>query len=157
MNNDEYLTFVLGKETYALDILQVKEICSYEPATPIANAPNYVKGVINLRGDIVPIIDLRVKFGIGQAIYNEFTIVIMLNIEDRIIGIVVDEVSDVININLADIQPAPDFGVAFDNAYLKGLTEVQDNMVIIVNINKLMTSKDIGIFAQMELEAGATA
>src|SRR4051812_1718830 len=92
----EFLTFTLGEENYALDILTVKEIRGYESVTKIANAPAFIKGVINLRGDIVPIVDLRIKFNVGQAIYNEFTIVIVLHIHNRIVGIVVDGVSDVV-------------------------------------------------------------
>ncbi len=149
MDKCEYLTFVLGTETYALDILAVKEIRSYAPVTTLANTPPYVKGVLNLRGDIVPIIDLRLKFNIGAATYTDFTIVIMLHINERIIGIVVDEVSDVIVIDTDTIQPAPEMGGSFDSAYLDGLVEANDNLTIIVNINKLMTSQDMGIFAHI--------
>ena len=95
----EYLSFVLGDEHYALDITTVKEIRGYEQVTKIANAPAFIKGVINLRGDIVPIVDLRIKFNVGEATYNDFTIVIMLNIQERIVGIVVDGVSDVIRLS----------------------------------------------------------
>ncbi|RDL43454.1 chemotaxis protein CheW [Marinomonas piezotolerans] len=142
----EFLTFVLGDETYALDIMTVKEIRGYEIATKIANAPNYIKGVINLRGDIVPIIDLRIKFGIGEATYNEWTIVIMLNVRDRIVGIVVDGVSDVMNLEEDDIKPAPEFGVSFDSRYLHGLAAIDDLMVIIVDIEELISSDELGIF-----------
>ena len=110
----EYLTFMLGEEQYGLAIIQVKEIRGYEPVTKIANAPDFIKGVINLRGDIVPIVDLRVKFKVSEATYNEFTIVIMLNVQDRIVGIVVDSVSDVINVTEEEVHPPPEFGVAFD-------------------------------------------
>ena len=142
----EFLTFVLGDETYALDIMTVKEIRGYETTTKIANAPDFIKGVINLRGDIVPIIDLRLKFGIGEATYNEWTIVIMLNIHDRIVGIVVDGVSDVMNLEDEEIKPAPDFGVAFDSQYLHGLAALEDNMVIIVDIEALISSDELGVF-----------
>ena len=142
----EFLTFVLGDETYALDIMTVKEIRGYETTTKIANAPSYIKGVINLRGDIVPIVDLRIKFGIGEATYNEWTIVIMLNVRDRIVGIVVDGVSDVMNLEDEDIKPAPEFGVAFDSRYLQGLAALQNEMVIIVDIEALISSDELGIF-----------
>lgn len=146
MPTREFLTFVLGEETYALDIMTVKEIRGYETATKIANAPSFIKGVINLRGDIVPIIDLRIKFGIGEATYNEWTIVIMLNIHERIVGIVVDGVSDVMNLEEEDIKPAPEFGVAFDSRYLHGLAALEENMVIIVDIEALISSDELGIF-----------
>lgn len=142
----EFLTFVLGDENYALDIMTVKEIRGYEPATRIANAPSYIKGVINLRGDIVPIVDLRIKFDIGEATYNEWTIVIMLNVHDRVVGIVVDGVSDVMNLEAEDIKPAPEFGVAFDSRYLHGLAALEDQMVIIVDIEELISSDEIGVF-----------
>ncbi|MCO4786488.1 chemotaxis protein CheW [Marinomonas atlantica] len=146
MPTREFLTFVLGDETYALDIMTVKEIRGYEATTKIANAPDFIKGVINLRGDIVPIIDLRIKFGIGEATYNEWTIVIMLNIHERIVGIVVDGVSDVMNLEEDDIRPAPEFGVAFDSQYLHGLAALEDHMVIIVDIEALISSDELGIF-----------
>ncbi|WP_018983583.1 chemotaxis protein CheW [Salinimonas chungwhensis] len=143
---NEFLSFVLGEEHYALDISAVKEIRGYEPVTKIANAPDFIKGVLNLRGDIVPIIDLRIKFNVGAPVYNEFTIVIMLNVLDRIVGIVVDGVSDVIRLNDDEIRPPPEFGVAFDSRYLQGLASVEENMVILVNIEHLISSSELGLF-----------
>jgi purine-binding chemotaxis protein CheW len=145
-SQQEFLTFVLGDENYALDIMTVKEIRGYEAVTKIANAPDYIKGVLNLRGDIVPIIDLRIKFNVGDVTYNEFTIVIMLIIEDRIVGIVVDEVSDVIKVDKEQILPPPEFGVAFDSSYLHGLTNIDEQMIILVNIQKLISSDELGLF-----------
>lgn len=145
-SQQEFLTFVLGDENYALDIMTVKEIRGYEQVTKIANAPDYIKGVLNLRGDIVPIIDLRIKFQVGEATYDEFTIVIMLMIADRVVGIVVDEVSDVIKVDDEAIRPPPEFGVAFDSAYLHGLTTINEQMIILVNIQKLISSDELGLF-----------
>lgn len=141
----EFLSFVLGEEHYALDIMSVKEIRGYESVTPIAKAPAFIKGVINLRGDIVPIVDLRLKFEVGEATYNEFTIVIMLNVSDRIVGIVVDGVSDVIRLADEEIRPPPEFGVAFDSRYLLGLVPIDDHMVILVNIESLISSDELGL------------
>ena len=141
----EYLSFVLGKECYAIDIATVKEIRGYEPATKIANAPAFIKGVLNLRGDIVPIVDLRIKFEVGTPTYNEFTIVIMLHIFDRILGVVVDAVSDVVRLTDEDILPPPNFGVAFDSQFLLGLADVESSMVILVNIEKLITSDALAL------------
>ena len=149
----EFLTFVLGDENYALDIMTVKEIRGYETVTKIANAPEFIKGVINLRGDIVPIVDLRIKFDVGEATYNEFTIVIMLNVGDRIVGIVVDEVSDVIKVNESEIKPPPEFGVAFDSSYLLGLAPIDDLMIILVNIESLISSEELGLFESKESTA----
>ena len=142
----EFLTFVLGDENYALDIMTVKEIRGYEAVTKIANAPPFIKGVINLRGDIVPIVDLRIKFEVGEATYNEFTIVIMLNVGERIVGIVVDEVSDVIKVSDSEIKPPPEFGVAFDSSYLLGLAPIDEQMIILVNIESLISSDELGLF-----------
>lgn len=142
----EFLTFTLADEHYGLDIMQVKEIRGYEAVTKIANAPPFIKGVLNLRGDIVPIVDLRLKFAVGEATYNEFTIVIMLHIGERIVGIVVDSVSDVINIGSDDVKAPPEFGVAFDSQYLYGLAPVNEHMVILLNIEKLITSNELGLF-----------
>lgn len=142
----EFLTFTLGSEHYGLDIMKVKEIRGYEAVTKIANAPAFIKGVLNLRGDIVPIVDLRLKFDVGEATYNEFTIVIMLHIGERIVGIVVDAVSDVINIGSDEVKPPPQFGVAFDSQYLHGLVAVNDHMVILLNIEKLISSQELGLF-----------
>jgi len=142
----EFLTFTLGDEHYGLDIMKVKEIRGYEPVTKIANAPAFIKGVLNLRGDIVPIVDLRLKFAVGDATYNEFTIVIMLHIGERIVGIVVDAVSDVINISSDEVKPPPQFGVAFDSQYLHGLAPVNEQMIILLNIEKLISSSELGLF-----------
>lgn len=142
----EFLTFTLGDENYALDILTVKEIRGYESVTKIANAPPFIKGVINLRGDIVPIVDLRIKFNVGKVTYDEFTIVIVLHIHHRIVGIVVDGVSDVVSLSQEQMRPPPDFGVAFNSRYLLGLATVNEQMIILVDINELISSEELGLF-----------
>lgn len=144
--NKEFLTFTLGDENYALDILTVKEIRGYENPTKIANAPAFIKGVINLRGDIVPIVDLRIKFNVGQASYDEFTIVIVLHIHSRIVGVVVDGVSDVVSLSKEQLKPPPDFGVAFDSRYLLGLATINEQMIILVDIDQLISSEEMGLF-----------
>jgi purine-binding chemotaxis protein CheW len=142
----EFLTFTLGDEHYGLNIMRVKEIRGYEPVTKIANAPPFIKGVLNLRGDIVPIVDLRLKFDVGEATYTELTIVIMLHIGERIVGIVVDAVSDVINIGTDEVKPPPPFGVAFDSQYLHGLVPMNEQMIILLNIEALISSKELCLF-----------
>lgn len=142
----EFLSFTLGEEHYAVDIMKVQEIRGWEKATKIANAPDFIKGVINLRGDIVPIVDLRIKFNVGEPTYNEFTIVIVLQIHSRIVGIVVDSVSDVVRLTPEQIRPAPEFGVAFDSRYLDGLASVDDQMIILVDIAELITSEELALF-----------
>ncbi|AQT60151.1 chemotaxis protein CheW [Cellvibrio sp. PSBB023] len=152
----EFLTFSLGDENYAIDILTVKEIRGYESVTKIANAPTFIKGVINLRGDIVPIVDLRIKFNVGKVTYDEFTIVIVLHIRNRIVGIVVDGVSDVVSLSKEQLRPPPDFGVAFNSRYLLGLATVNEQMIILVDINELISSEELGLFDTAESMAART-
>lgn len=139
----EYLTFTLGSEEYAIDILKVQEIRGYEQPTLIANAPDFIKGVINLRGIIVPIVDLRIKFKLGKIGYTPFTVVIILNIAGRVIGAVVDSVSDVISLNASQIRPAPDFSGSFDTKYILGLASMDARMMIVTDIERLMSSADM--------------
>ncbi|RIX41186.1 MAG: chemotaxis protein CheW [Rhodocyclales bacterium GT-UBC] len=139
----EYLTFTLGSEEYAIDILKVQEIRGYEVPTLIANAPAFIKGVINLRGIIVPIVDLRIKFNLGKIEYTPFTVVVILNIAGRVIGVVVDSVSDVISLTGAQVRQAPDFSGSFDTKYILGLATVDGRMMIVTDIERLMTSADM--------------
>lgn len=141
----EYLTFTLGSEEYAIDILKVQEIRGYEAPTLIANAPAFIKGVINLRGIIVPIVDLRVKFNLGNIEYTPFTVVIILNVAGRVIGVVVNSVSDVISLNRSQIRQAPDFSGSFDTKYILGLATVEKRMLIVTDIERLMTSADMAL------------
>lgn len=143
MAASEYLTFTLGNEEYAIDILKVQEIRGYEQPTLIANAPPFIKGVINLRGIIVPVVDLRIKFNLGKIEYTPFTVVIILNVARRVIGVVVDSVSDVISLTPAQIRPAPDFSGTFDTRYIQGLATQGTRMMIVTDIERLMTSADM--------------
>jgi purine-binding chemotaxis protein CheW len=139
----EYLTFMLGNETYGIDILKVQEIRGYDTVTHIANAPDFMKGVINLRGVIVPIVDMRIKFNLGEPTYHEFTVVIIMNVLDRVIGMVVDSVSDVVTLTPEQIRPAPEMGAALDTHYITGLGTQNDQMLILVDIEKLMSSEEM--------------
>lgn len=141
----EYLTFALGPEEYAIDILKVQEIRGYEPPTTIANTPPFIKGVINLRGTIVPIVDLRLKFRVGDAEYTPFTVVIILSVAGRVVGIVVDGVSDVIAMSADQIRPAPEFSATVNTRYLQGLATVGDRMLIVVDIERLMLSSEMAL------------
>ncbi len=141
----EYLTFTLGAEEYAMDILKVQEIRCYEKPTTIANAPEYMKGVINLRGHIVPIIDLRIKFNVGKAEYTVFTVVIILNLGTRVVGIVVDSVSDVTMLRPDQISPSPEFDATVNTKYIKGLGSLDERMLIIVDIERLMLSGEMAL------------
>jgi purine-binding chemotaxis protein CheW len=139
----ELLTFTLGSEEYGIDILKVQEIRGYEAVTTIANAPEFIKGVINLRGIIVPIVDMRIKFKLGKVVYDETTVVIILNVLNRVVGMVVDGVSDVITLKAEQIKPAPEFGASLDTKYLLGLGTIDERMIILVDIERLMTSRDM--------------
>jgi purine-binding chemotaxis protein CheW len=145
----EALAFTLGKEEYGINILKVQEIRGYDAVTRIANAPGYIKGVINLRGIIVPIIDMRVKFNLGTPTYDEFTVVIILNIGDRVVGMVVDSVSDVIALKPEQIKPAPDMGSALKTDHLIGLGTIDERMVILVDIDRLMSSEEMGLIEKI--------
>ena len=139
----EYLVFTLGKEEYGIDILKVQEIRGYDQVTAIANTPPFIKGVINLRGTIVPIVDLRIKFSLGEPTYDQFTVVIILNVAKRVIGIVVDGVSDVITLVSEQIRPSPEFGVTLNTEYIQGLGTLDERMIILADIERLLTSQDM--------------
>lgn len=139
----ETLVFALGNEEYGIDILKVQEIRGYDAVTTIANSPAFLKGVINLRGTIVPIVDMRIRFNLGNVEYNQFTVVIILNIAKRVVGMVVDAVSDVITLVPEQIKPAPEFGSALKTEYIQGLGTVDSRMIILVDIEKLMTSQEM--------------
>ena len=145
----EYLTFRLGGEEYGIDILRVQEIRSYEQPTRIANAPAFLKGVVNLRGVIVPIIDLRLKLGClnaqGLADYNHFTVVIVLNVRGRVVGAVVDSVSDVLALGSDAIRPAPGMNATIDTSFITGIGSVAERMLILMDIEALMSSTDMGL------------
>ncbi len=145
----EYLAFKLGSEEYGIDILKVQEIRGYEAVTRIANAPDFIKGVINLRGIIIPVVDMRIKFNLGEPIYDQFTVVIILNINGRIVGMVVDSVSDVTTLTPEQVKPAPEMGTAFSSDYMIGLGTIDERMLILVNIDKLMLSSDMGLMEQV--------
>ena len=141
--NNEFLTFTLGKEEYGIDILKVQEIRGYDAVTAIANTPEFIKGVVNLRGIIVPIVDMRIKFHLPDVSYGPHTVMIILNIAKRVVGMVVDGVSDVITLTPEQIKPAPEFGATLDTRYLTGLGTVDQRMIILVDIERLLSSTDM--------------
>ena len=153
---NEFLTFRLGGEEYGIDILKVQEIRGYEAVTRIANAPAFIKGVINLRGVIVPIVDLRLKFELGEARYDAFTVVIILNVARRVVGAVVDSVSDVLELAPEQIRAAPEFNSMLDAGYITGLGCTKagpegsaERMLILVDIDKLMSSGEMGLIENL--------
>lgn len=144
---NEFLTFRLGGEEYGIEILKVQEIRGYGSITHIANSPDYIKGVINLRGIIVPIIDMRIKFNLSHATYDQFTVVIILMVAGRVMGIVVDGVSDVITLADEQMRQAPGLGSVIDTEYIMGLGTVDERMLILIDIEKLMSRSDMGLIA----------
>lgn len=146
----EYLVFTLAAQEYGIDILKVQEIRGYDAqtVTRIANVPSFIKGVTNLRGVIVPIVDMRIKFNLDSVEYNNETVVVILNLESRVVGIVVDGVSDVLILQPSQISAAPNFGTAFSTEYLTGIGTIEERMLILVDIEKLMTSEEMQLVEQ---------
>ena len=143
----QYLTLRLGSEEYAIDILRVQEIRSYEEPTRMVNAPSFIKGVINLRGVIVPIVDLRLKLNISKVEYDDFTVVIILIVRGTVIGAVVDAVSDVVTLTSQSIKAAPQFDTAIDARFITGLANVGDRMLIVMNMEALLSTAEMGMMA----------
>lgn len=141
----EILAFTLGKEEYGIDIQRVQELRGYDTVTSIANAPDFIKGVVNLRGSIVPILDLRIKFNMGASNYDQFTVVIIVNVGGRVIGMVVDSVSDVIALSKEQIKPPPQMSGLLDTEHLIGLGTVGERMLILIDLARLMSSASMGV------------
>ncbi len=146
---DQYLTFIMAEEEYGVDILRVQEIRGWDSATPIPNTPAYIRGVINLRGVIVPIVDLRERFGIDTIDYGPTTVVIVLRVEgsekERIMGIVVDAVSDVYNVKEGEMKPAPDFGSVVSIGFVRGLVTIDEKMIIMLEIDQMLSDQEMGV------------
>jgi purine-binding chemotaxis protein CheW len=149
VNDLEVLAFTLGAEEYGLDIQKVQELRGYDAVTRIANTPEFIKGVVNLRGIIVPIIDMRIKLNLGTPTYDQFTVVIILNLGGRVVGMVVDSVSDVITLTQQQIKPAPQMGAAVGSDYLIGLGTIDERMLILVDVIKLMSNAELGMMEKM--------
>ena len=141
----QYLTLRLGNEDYAIDIMRVQEIRSYEEPAKMANSPGFIKGVINLRGVIVPIVDLRMKLNIETVDYNEFTVVIILKVHGTVVGAVVDAVSDVVNLDASMVKDAPQFESVIDGRFILGLAKVGERMLIVMNMEALLSNAEMGI------------
>jgi purine-binding chemotaxis protein CheW len=145
----EFLAFTLGKEEYGIDILKVQELRGYEAVTRIANCPEFVKGVVNLRGIIVPIVDMRIKFNLADPTYDQFTVVIILNVCGRVVGMVVDSVSDVIALAANQVKAPPEMGTALNTDHLIGIGTIAERMLILVDIDRLMSGSEMGLLAKI--------
>lgn len=151
--DNEVLSFRLAKEEYAISILKVQEIRGYEEPTLLPSAPACIKGIMNLRGSIVPIVDMRILFNLGEPTYDQFTVVIVLNIKNHVIGMVVDSVSDVVTLAEEQLRPAPDMGTTADGDYITGLGTVGERMLIVLDIDRLMSSEQLGLITNMQKAA----
>lgn len=139
---DQYLTFTLGDEEYGIQILKVQEIKGFSPVTPIPNSPAYVRGVMNLRGTIIPVIDLRQRFELPTVEYNRFNVIIVVRVGARTMGLLVDAVSDVLNIAREDVQPPPDFGDRESTRTVSGLARARDKVVMLLDIDRFLSVGD---------------
>lgn len=144
----EFLTFALGEEEYGVDILKVQEIRGYDSVTRLPDAPDYIKGVINLRGTIVPVVDMRLKFRLPRADYTAVTVMIVLNVGDRVVGMVVDSVSDVVRLTAEQMRAVPEIGATIDRQFLTGIGTLDERMLILLDIERLMTSSEMGLVAE---------
>ena len=151
--DNEVLSFRLAKEEYAISILKVQEIRGYEEPTMLPSAPACIKGIMNLRGSIVPIVDMRILFKLGEPAYDQFTVVIVLNIKNHVIGMVVDSVSDVVTLTDEQMRPAPDMGATTDGDTILGLGTVGERMLIVLDIDKLMSSEQLGLITDTQKAA----
>ena len=142
-DGSQFLTFNLGDELYGVDILRVQEIKGYTAVTKIPNTPSHIKGVLNLRGTIVPIIELRTKFGMPTIDYTAFTVIIVVVVRDKVMGLVVDSVSDVLNIDKKDIQPSPQFGAQVDVSFLNGIGKSGDKLVALLDMDRLLAGGEV--------------
>jgi len=146
-NGNQFLTFLLEEEEYGLEILRVQEIKGFSKITPLPNTPREIRGVMNLRGAVVPIIDLRCRFGLSEAEYTRFTVIIVVNIGTKTAGLVVDAVSDVLNVAANELVPTPDLGSAVDTSFMTGLARTGDRLITLLNVDRLVgfsTGPDIG-------------
>lgn len=142
---NEFLSFQLGEETFCLEILKVQEIRGYAGVTTIANTPDYIKGVVNLRGEVVPILDLRIRLHFKQVEYNELTVVIILNLGEHNLGIVVDGVSDVIALNVDQIQDMPEMLSSIDTRFMTGVVTMDDQTFLLLDIEKLLSKDELSV------------
>ena len=149
-DDQQYLIFNLADEYYGVDILKVQEIKGYTTVTRIPNTPDFLKGVINLRGTIVPIVDLRMKFGMGVTEPTAFTVVVVVNVRNRVMGFLVDAVSDVLDMNTKNIQPPPDMGSSVDITFIAGIGNAQDRLVTLLDIDRVLTEEEVTVVGEIQ-------
>jgi len=145
-DGSQYLTFTLDQEEYGVEILRVREIRGYSAVTPIPNTPGYIKGVMNLRGTIIPVVDLRAKFSMTETGYNQFTVIIVVTVGTKVMGLIVDAVSDVLNIPKADLQSPPDFGMSVDTTFIRGMAKAGEKLVVLLDLDRVLGGTELADF-----------
>ena len=147
--SSQFLTFLLGAEQYGVEILRVQEIRGYSAVTPIPNTPVFIRGVINLRGTVVPVVDLRAKFSMDATEYNKFTVIIVVNVGSKVIGLVVDAVSDVLDIPASEIRMAPDLGSRVDTRFISGMATIGEHMTVLLDIERLLSDDEVAALGSL--------
>jgi purine-binding chemotaxis protein CheW len=142
-NRNQYLTFSLGQQQYGIEILRVQEIKGYTTVTAVPNMPPHIKGVMNLRGTVVPVVDLRARFGMSESEYTRFTVIIVVNLGTRVVGLIVDSVTDVLDIPSSDVVPAPDMGVGVDTSLLAGMAKSEDRLISLLTIERVVDADPV--------------
>ncbi len=139
----QFLTFLLEEREYGLELFRIQEICGYAPITPIPNLPPHVRGVMNLRGTVLPVIDLRMKFRLPEVAYNKFTVIVIAKVLDKTVGLLVDAVSDVLQVKEDDLRAAPDFGATVNTEFINGVFQTRDHLAVALNLEKLLTDSEL--------------
>ena len=142
-SSHQFLTFLLEEREYGLDLFRIQEICGYAPITPIPNLPPHVRGVMNLRGTVLPVIDLRMKFRLPEVAYGKFTVIVIAKVQEKTVGLLVDAVSDVLQVKEDDLRAAPDFGAAVDTRFINGVFQTRDHLAVALNLEQLLTEEEL--------------
>jgi len=145
LESQQFLTFLLDDQEYGLEIFKIREIRGYAPITPIPNLPSHVRGVMNLRGTVLPVVDLRMKFHLPAVEYNKFTVIVIATVGDKTVGLLVDAVSDVLTVELDAIREAPDFGTAVDTRFINGVFQSKEHLVVALNLEELLTDSELTV------------
>jgi purine-binding chemotaxis protein CheW len=143
--SSQFLTFLLDEQEYGLELFKIQEIRGYAPVTPIPNVPAHVRGVMNLRGAVLPVVDLRMKFRLPPIEYNKFTVIVIATVGDKVVGLLVDAVSDVLQVNHDAMRAAPDFGAAVDTRFINGVFETREHLAVALNLEKLLSDAELGV------------
>jgi purine-binding chemotaxis protein CheW len=141
----QFLTFLLDEQEYGLELFKIQEIRGYAPVTPIPNVPAHVRGVMNLRGTVLPVVDLRMKFRLPPIEYNKFTVIVIAMVGDKMVGLLVDAVSDVLQVTQESMRSAPDFGSAVDTRFIDGVFQTRERLAVALNLEKLLSDIELAV------------